>query len=115
MKISDMTQAQQIEHLVSKRDRMISIYRQTGNPAYKDGRELIATVTVSTDANGDISIGLGETSAGRHQPSDIEVEFIDDEEHSDSARWCPHGWAKLQPEGISLCPDCSGQSSDTRP
>lgn len=34
------------------------------------------------------------------------------EDYSDRSRWCPHGWAKLQPEGISLCPDCSKQDDD---
>lgn len=76
MKIRDMTQAQQIEHLVSKRDRRVSISRQTGNPMYRGGWELIATVTVSTDPNGDISIGLGSTNPD----DDIDVQFIDSED-----------------------------------
>ncbi|GLE59813.1 hypothetical protein [Mycobacteroides chelonae] len=74
MKISDMTQAQQIEHLVSKRDRTISIYRQTGNPQYKNGRELIAIIDVAAEPNGDISIGIGSTGP----LDDIDVQFTDD-------------------------------------
>lgn len=75
-----MTQAQQVEHLVSKRDRMVTIYRQTDNPAYKDGQELIASITVTTDDNGDISIGIGETGTGSPHPSSIELQFVDKDE-----------------------------------
>lgn len=29
------------------------------------------------------------------------------DDRSDRTKWCPHGWAKLQPEGASLCPECA--------
>lgn len=74
MKLSDTTPEQQLELLVSKRDRMVSIYRWNDNPIYKYGKELVATVIVRADPNGDISISLS------HNPNDIiEVEFVDDE------------------------------------
>ncbi len=86
MKLSDMTRDQQAEHLVSTRDRMVSVYRQTGNPQYKDGRELIATVTVSTDPDGCINIGLGSTGSGDATGcTDIEVDFIVDADAEDAS------------------------------
>lgn len=115
MKLSDMTQAQQVEHLRSTRDRMITIYRQTGNPAYKNGREPIAHITVGTEPDGTVSIGIGTPHLGNVNPTEVEVQFIDDEgDRTDDTRRCPHGWAKLQPEGVSLCPECSA-AADTQP
>jgi hypothetical protein len=59
---------------VSSQDRMVSIYRPTDNPIWRDGMELVATVTVSTDDDGEISIGVA------HSPSDSHViKVIDDE------------------------------------
>jgi hypothetical protein len=75
MKLNDTTQQQRLALMVSERDRMVSIYRPSTNPIHKHGRELVATVTVVTDNDGKISIGVG------HDPCDtIEVQFIDDGE-----------------------------------
>lgn len=78
--LRDVHGADQLELLTSKRDRMVSIYRPGDNPIYRDGREFIANITVVTDPNGDVSIGI------LHSPSDdIEVQFIDENEESHNA------------------------------
>lgn len=64
---------EQVNFLVSDRDRMVTFSRYTGHPHYKNGLELIGTVTVVRDDDGKISIGLG-------YPGDTiaKVVFIDD-------------------------------------
>lgn len=59
--------------LVSKRDRMVSIYRPSDNPIHRDGMELVATVTVELDPDGSVSVGLGYNPANV-----VKVQYIDD-------------------------------------
>jgi hypothetical protein len=73
--LRDVTGDEQSQLLVSKRDRMVSIYRPTNDPIFNN-RELVATVTVTTDPDGSVSIGLGYTPSR----NEVYVEFVDDDQ-----------------------------------
>lgn len=69
--LRDVSGAEQEKLLVSKRDRMVSFYDKSGY--------LHATVTVSTDPDGSVSIGIGH----RETRTTVYVEYTDDD-HSTS-------------------------------
>jgi hypothetical protein len=73
MNLREVTGDDQLHLLVSKRDRIVCIYRPNDDPMFRDGMELVASVTVVADPGGDISIGV------LHNPDDtIDIKFMDE-------------------------------------